>query len=174
VANEVEAFNVRMCEQMGWSQYLTGEGGGDYPPPKTIALSQQSQKSVAAVAGAAKKIWSGIRTLNDWIDSGEPAVPKEEAERRAAICVACPLNGEGGLEKIFTAPASEAIRRQFEKLESRKLSTSHDAKLNICMACHCPMRLKVWTPFHFIKEQLSEATLNDLKKGRNCWIVEGL
>lgn len=172
VANEVENFNVAICQRMGWTNYITGDTGVA-PIPKPMA-PQQTPGEVAAAAGKAKIIWSGVRTLNSWIDSGEPAVEQAEAERRAGICTECPMNGKGGLERFFTAPASEAIKRQFEKLESRKLATSHDAKLGVCEACYCPLKLKVWAPIRFIKDNLSDSVITELRKGKNCWILAAL
>ena len=137
VCREVDTFNARLCTANGWTKFVLDQGAAP-PPPKS--LSPQHQSNVAAAAGTARRIWAGVRTLNDWIDSGEPAVEQGEADPRAAICVVCPLNGQGGLEKWFSIPASEAIKRQFQKLESRKLATPHDAKLGICMACTCPMK----------------------------------
>lgn len=172
VADEVEEFNVRICSQMGWTSYITGDlGVAPVPKPMTPA---RSQSEVAAAANKAKTIWAGVRTLNGWLDSGEPAVTQAEAERRAGVCVACPLNGKGGLERFFTAPASEAIKRQFEKLGERKLATSQDDKLGICEGCYCPLKLKVFTPIHFIKDNLSDDTIEELRKGKDCWILAEL
>ncbi len=170
VQKEVEEFNVKVCQAMGWTGYIETDAGGS--PPKSQALSQTAQSGVAAAAGQIRKIWAGLKTLDQWIDSGGPAVAAEESERRAAICVQCPLNGEGDFTKWFTIPASEAIRRQIGRMESRKLTTSHDSKLGICTACLCPMKLKVHAPFEFIKAHLSPEVIKDLDNGKNCWILE--
>lgn len=170
VADEVDAYNAKICEHMGWTKFIITASNAP-PPPKFKALTHQDQKQLGVVAGHARKIWAGVKTLNDWIDSGEPAVSKELSESRAKICVACPLNGEGGLEVWFTKPAADAIRRQFEKLESRKLTTTQDAKLNVCTACSCPLRLKCHTPMKFIKPHLTDEVINELAKGKSCWIL---
>lgn len=170
VANEVEAYNANVCAIMGWTDYITAPVG-EPPPPKYRPPTAEQQKQVSAAGAKVRKIWAGVKTLNDWIDSGVPAVPQEKAEARAAVCVACPKNGQGDFTKWFTAPAAEAIRRQQEKLSSRKLATSLDDKLGVCEACLCPLRLKAWTPFPFIKAHLSEAVLRDLETAPACWIV---
>lgn len=174
VSDEVDAFNTKVVMMMpGGARFVTDPGGGA-PPPFYQAPSPQQQNALLAAASKARKLWSGIKSGNDWIDSGEPAVAQEEAERRASVCVACPLNGQGGLEKFFTVPAAEAIRRQFSKIEGRQLATSQDDKLGICDACFCPMKLKVFTPMKFVKAHLTDAVIDELCKGNNCWIVAAL
>jgi hypothetical protein len=173
VENELDFFNASVCAAQGWTQYIATDQPGAPSLPKALP-SQHQSGAIAAAANTAKRIWSGVKTLNSWIDSGEPAVPAPESERRAGICVTCPLNGQGGLEAFFSVPASEAIKRQFTKLESRKLATPHDAKLGVCSACSCPLKLKVHTPMHFIKEYLQPDVIAELRKGNNCWIIAAL
>lgn len=168
VSEDVDAFNAAICERMGWTDYIMMPSTSA-PAPKFKALSPQSGKDIAAAAGLAKKIWQGVKTLNDWIESGEPAVPTEQSESRAQVCAACPMNGEGGLEKWFTAPASVAIKKQFEKLESRKLSTTVDAKLGVCKACSCPLKLMVHTPLKYKLAHMGEETRKALD--HSCWVL---
>jgi len=170
VENELDRFLANVCLQMGWAEgYVMDIGGG--PPPKLRPPSQKEVSQLSAVAANVKKIWSGVRTLNDWIQSGEPAVDAAESERRATICVACPLNAEGGLEKWFTQPAAAVIKRQFEQLSERKLTTSLDDKLNVCQGCLCPMKLKVHVPAKYAKAHLTDAVIDALRKGKDCWVL---
>jgi len=171
VANEVDEYNALRCFQMGWNNFIVQLQGAS-PPPKSLSPHQQGQ--VAAVAGRVKKIWAGIKTLNDWIDSGDDPVPKVQSETRAAACASCPQNGEGDFSKWFTAPASEAIKKQLERLSQLNLSTSLDEKLNICSVCLCPLKLKVQTPMAYIKKHLSDQVFDELKRVPGCWIVSEL
>lgn len=168
VADEVDAYNAAICERMGWTNYISVPAT-PVPSPKFKALSPQSEKQLSAAAGKAKKVWQGVRTLNDWFESGEPAVPAEQSESRAKTCVACPLNGKGGLEEWFVKPAAAAIKLQFAKLSERKLSTTVDEQLNVCTACICPLKLKVHTPLEFISPHMGEETRRALDLG--CWIL---
>jgi hypothetical protein len=170
VANEVEQFNIRVCLQHNWTDYLDGLDVGGGLPPKSTHPSQQEVLQVSAAAGKAKKIWSGVRTLNDWIDSGEPPVPAELSAARAVVCAACPKNTQGDFTSWFTKPAAGAIKKQIERLAERKLSTPSDAAINICEVCLCPLKLKVHTPVSYIKAHLTNEVLNDLKSAPNCWI----
>lgn len=173
VGNEVDAYNAMICMSMGWTKFIV-QGGGFEPAPKSQPLSQIDPRQLNAAAGRVRKIWSGVRITNDWIDSGEPAVPSEVSAARAAICAECPINGKGDFTTWFTIPAAESIKRQIQKVSERNLSTPSDEKLNICTACLCPLKLKVHTPIHFIKPHTSEEVLADLRKNPKCWIVSEL
>jgi hypothetical protein len=169
VAEEVDAFNAAICERMGWLDFITQPQAGVAPSPKFKALSPQSEKQLSVAAGKIKKVWQGVKTLSEWIDSSEPGVPQELAEARARVCVACPLNGQGGIETWFTKPAAEAIKFQLSRMADRKLSTMVDAQLNVCVACLCPLKLKVHTPLEFISQHMDDATRASLDT--KCWIL---
>jgi len=171
VANEVEAFNVRMAQAMGWTSYLTSEGGAGSPLPPSLASRQTSPGQVAAVAAKVKKIWSGVRSINEWLDGNVPAVPQEQSDKRAAVCAACPKNEQGGFEKWFTVPASTAIKNQIEKAAGRNLKTASDDKLNLCAVCLCPLKLMVHVPLEIKLNHLTaevEAELREVKPP--CWV----
>lgn len=171
VASDVDAFNAAICERMGWTSYITNPVAGAPQSPKFKALSPLSQSQLVAVAGKAKKVWSGVKIISDWEEAGYPAVDQSMADSRAKTCSECPLNGKGDFTKWFTVPAAEAIKRQVEKFNLRKLSTPHDGNLGVCEACSCPLRTKVFCPIEFVKKHTGEEILNDLKNGKNCWIV---
>lgn len=168
VADEVDAFNAAICERMGWNDFISQQAPAP-PTPKFKALSPLAEKQISAVAGKVKKVWQGVKTINDWIESGEPAVPTEVSQKRAETCAACPINGKGGLEEWFTKPAAAAIKLQFNKLSQRKLSTTVDEQLNVCSGCLCPLRLKVHAPLEFIIPHMGDETRRALDPG--CWIT---
>lgn len=168
VANEVDEFNAAICERMGWTTYIMLPSVSQ-PSPKFKALSPLDQKQISVVAEKVKKVWQGVKSLNDWIESKEPAVEPELAEKRAHVCVACPMNGKGGLEEWFTKPASDAIRNQFAKLSERKLATTLDDQLNVCTACLCPLKLLVQTPLKYKLAHMGQETRNALHS--DCWVL---
>lgn len=174
VANEVEQFNVNLCLKHGWMNYLEGMEVGSVAPPKSRPPSPANVENVAVAAGASTKIWSGIKTLNEWIHAGGQPVDASISERRAAVCVACPKNTAGDFTSWFTRPAAGAIKKQIEQLAERKLSTPHDAKLNVCDICLCPMKLKVHAPVEFIKAHMIDSVLADLQQVPGCWIPQEL
>ena len=171
VADEVDAYNSRLCLEHGWQHFLVDGAMPSRPVPKVSAPSPSEKKELAAVAGRVEKIWTGIKTLNEWIDSGEPAVESGLSAQRAAVCAKCPKNGPGDFTSWFTRPAAAAIKRQMERLEQRQLSTPDDARLNVCEVCLCPLRLKVHTPMKYVLPHLSAAVQADLRAVPGCWIM---
>ena len=170
VAMEVEMFQVKVCLSAGWTSYLTDSGGGA-GVPFSKAQSLANQKQLSAAVGAVKKLWAGVKSLNAWIDSGEPPVDIELAEKRAATCVQCKLNGKGDFSRWFTVPVASAIKRQQEILLQREIKTSQDDKINVCEGCLCPLKVKVHTPMKFIAPNMTPEIINDLKPGNNCWVL---
>jgi hypothetical protein len=95
------------------------------------------------------------------------------AERRASVCVNCPKNEPGDLTRFFTVPASEAIRKQLERAHLLKLHTQSDSQINVCGACLCPLRLKVWFPISFILKHMTDDVKAELQpESPRCWILD--
>jgi len=165
----VDSYNATLCAAMGWDDYiLPGEGGSAIPksePPR------QNLASLRAAAGLVKDLIAGAQSLTEWIDSDVPPVPRDCATQRAEICVDCPKNSPEDLTKWFTVPAAELIKRQIEKAQSRALSTMHDEHLNLCTACHCPLKLKCHVPIAWITKRLTPEQFVKLKEAPACWIL---
>jgi hypothetical protein len=162
VADEVDAYNTKLCLDHGWLNYITGEGGAG-PPPKPLPPSLR-RSAGNAVAGS--------EVLVEWIASGAQAVPPGQSSARAAACAACPLNRSGDLLSWFTKPVSEAIRAAISLKNEWKLITPFDEQLGVCSACGCPMKLKVHVPTANIALGMSPAELSELHS--SCWIPQEL
>lgn len=165
VANEVDAYNDARCRAHGWLNYVTG----DQTVPFPVAPRPFSPRRGVVVGTTLKHVSAGVKTLLDWLGSGGRPVEQALAEKRATVCMTCPQNGTGGLEHYFTVPASQAIKLQLEIKNDLKLATSHDAILNVCEACSCPLKLKVWCPLDHILKEMDEAT--KAKLDPRCWIL---
>lgn len=162
IEEEVDAYNTRLCVGMGWTDYITGEGGSAAAARPFPAAPQRSAlSSVRAVA-------AGAGVIINWLRSGAEAVPQELAEKRAAICAPCPLNYKGDWTSLFTVPVSAAIQREINKRRDWKLSTSRDAELGVCDGCLCPMKLKIHMPLERITTKLPAEVKAALVP--NCWI----
>lgn len=75
------------------------------------------------------------------IDNGGKVVSKEEAERRAAICVNCPKNAPlKGVCNFCAGLMTWAVRL------AGNLNTSKDEDLHQCQICSCQLRLAVHIP----------------------------
>jgi hypothetical protein len=161
VGNELEQYNrLRL-------------GLPTQPSPKSVPPASQPQMSgaVQGAVAAVKKIAAGAALLMDWEESGLPPVAPEVSEARAAICATCPKNESGkSLTEYFTVPLSNLIKRRYERLEQMSLKTSHDAKLSVCQACLCPLRLKCHSPIEIILKHLKPAQRAELDP--RCWITK--
>lgn len=169
IAEEVDAYNAHICESHGWTDYInSGQGGAAVPFSQEPPQQQHHHPPVASISQKVRSVAAGGEALVDWITSGAEAVPKEQAERRAATCAKCPLNGKGGWEKWFTVAVSNAIRAALRHKKEFNLSTPDDDKLGVCEACTCPMTLKVHVPFEKFYSKMPQADKDALHK--DCWI----
>lgn len=158
----VDRFNAQICLNMGWKQYVIDDGPAASDAPKSLPPLHRSSRFARLVAGA--------RTLADWLGSGGQPVAIDLADKRAEICATCPANRPGDLGDFFTKAASEVIQSQLEKRKELQLSTKHDSSLNVCVACGCPLKLKVHVPLSHIAAKMSEETKAELDK--RCWILK--
>ena len=156
---------MRILQIKGADIYVTFSGSA--PPPKMIL-----PRSLAASVDAGTNLASGLELLTDWLGSGKKPVKKEQAESRAQTCTGCPMNKPGDWKAIFTNPASAAIRKMLSMKHDLKLETSVDDKLEICEACLCPLRLKVWCDISLIRSHTSQDQLAQFHEG--CWIKKEL
>lgn len=165
VLQEVKAYNVAVCVQQGWNDYLLGGSEAIVPFPTTQPGLLQRARRVAA----------GASTVVSWRADGAPTVPQELANRRAAICTGgddpekkCKMNGSGGLEAYFTVPVANAVRAEVEHKKKMKLETPSDEHLGVCTACDCPLTLKVWLPLDRILSKMAPDQQAALAP--QCWI----
>lgn len=166
VLQEVTQYQVAVCVRNNWNDYLLGgsESTAFFPPPTPPTLFQKARNVVA-----------GKEAIVTWIEDGAPVVSQELANKRAGICTggddpskACPMNGKGGLERYFTVPVANAIRKQIERKKEMKLETPMDEMLGVCEACTCPLVLKPWMPLEYILKKLLPEQAAALSP--QCWI----
>lgn len=161
IAEEVDSHIAATLEALGQTDFITGSAGGAAQVPFPQPQHRPAFNVLKSAAGA-----SGI--IVEWISSGAEAVPQDQAEYRASVCAACPLNEKGDWTSFFTVPVSAAIRAALNKRSEMKLSTSFDEKLNVCSACLCPMKLKVHVPLEKFISKMSQESKNSLHE--LCWI----
>lgn len=163
---ELDQYNAKICLDHGWTDFVA-MNVGEPTPPKSLPPLQHLAQSVARGVAAVRV---GATTLASWFGEGGRPVSKEEGERRAAICAVCPKNGKGDWTRWFTEAASNLIRRQIEFGQSLNLTTSVDPQLNVCEACSCPIKLKVWVDLKHILANTTEET--KAKLDPSCWITK--
>lgn len=171
ICAEVDAYNASLAQRMGWTDFYIGGPDPNLPAPQ---VTGGSLSKLASAAASVSRLAQGYKAIKEWKASEDPPVPAEHAERRAAVCVQCPMNQGGQLTDFFTVPLAERIRKDMEDLHKRGLHTQFDAALFTCKACSCPLGLKVWIPTQFIAPTIDAATKDKLRQGNNCWIVSEL
>ena len=144
---------------------------GALPPDQAPSPSFFPQRSslpdrVVAAAGNIKRAAQGTAVVLDWLTSGGAPVAQELANKRAAICVACPKNVDGSW--YTTAPA-ELIKSTLEARKDLTLATPSDAALKSCDICRCMNRLKVWCPLEHIVAKTRPEIMAEFPSF--CWIA---
>lgn len=114
-----------------------------------------------------RKLHVGASTLVDWFGGGACPVDLKVADMRASVCVRCPMNQSGSWHDRWGEYA-DTVLGVFWWLKTKGCETDKDERLHICMACDCPMKVKVWVPRDVIDRHLSEETKNKLWS--ECWM----
>jgi hypothetical protein len=99
--------------------------------------------------------------------SGSVAVPQEEANRRAEVCINCGLNG------TMLAPCSgcDAIKKATIALAGN-LTTPYDDRLQSCLICHCFNAVAVHIPLEIQNQSWNEQQklqFQAAKQSYSCW-----
>lgn len=96
--------------------------------------------------------------LVKWLSGRELATP-QEANRRAAICMACPLRDRfHGCSKC-----REVIRHVIDPPDLEVDMGRETA----CLACGCYLPAKVWVPYEYLEEQRGMFPFH-----QSCWMLE--
>jgi hypothetical protein len=139
-----ERVQGEMCEQNNWGPYTCEYVEAGPPKPQRSLNANDLRNFLAVLSG-----WLGTREL----------VPQEEAERRSAICAACPRNvavaGCYGCQGIVSIISQVVGRR----------NTEHDNKLQGCSVCGCENRAQVHVPL----DVLAKGVTPEMKFPEWCW-----
>ncbi len=106
---------------------------------------------------------SATKALGTWFLKGTPKVAQEEADRRAKICLSCPMNQnfDG-----CTTCAEKDLREAIASFMGTS-KTPFDANLHTCYGCGCTLKAAVWFPLAILQSNTPadvRATLPD-----HCW-----
>lgn len=166
VANELDDFQcARLANDPVW---CIAEGISNFSG--RLPVRRQPEDVKGAVAGASKFLknsTAGIGLYLEWFGDGKPVAP-EVAETRAKACLQCPKHVPGTVFQRFSKAAAVEIMTVFGVLNDLQLKTSVDEQLQICDACDCPMKAKVWCPLPIIKGHLRPEAFAALWE--QCWI----
>lgn len=145
------------------------------PEPSNVpfpASSSHNPSVVGAVAADIKRAAQGTTVALDWIQAGGEPVAQDLAERRAAICVACPKNVRGAW---FTEAPANLLRSAIKGWQSLRgntfaFETAQGDKLKSCDVCKCLMQLKVFCPLDHILQRTKPEIMAEFPP--NCWIAK--
>lgn len=138
-----------------------------FPVNRSLFASGAAGVAVADAMNGLKRAAAGTAVVMDWLTSGGNPVAQDLADKRAAVCVACPRNVDGSW---FTTAPAELIKKTLEARKDLKLETPQDAALKSCDVCKCLNRLKVWTPLEFITSKTKPEIMAEFPS--NCWIAK--
>lgn len=115
------------------------------------------------VSARAVKEATALKTVRLKWDQDRFLVPMAEVERRAEICVKCPLNYQG-----FCTTCNGLKDYVVEAIGDRRSTV--DAKLGVCSICSCLLKAKV----HISLEALNAArkSPDEGQYPPNCWLFK--
>jgi len=109
---------------------------------------------------------AGMAVFGHWASLGMPLVSQVEADRRAAVCVSCPLN-----VNIAGCAACLKMASLITGAVAQKKGT-YDDRLRACAVCHCALKAKTWFPMDILESRDGEADRQRLYPDF-CWLKQG-
>ncbi len=155
----VDSYNAQRMVAGGYFGFVDLEGS---PPTYVGGMSRSGPGVVAAAV-------SGLAVYRELFSNQSVPVAREEAERRASVCVVCPQNRVGSLRDWFIETTAKGITDLFGIMKDLDLTTSVDAKLGTCVACRCPTRAKVFVGMDTINRHMKPEVR--AKLDASCWIT---
>lgn len=167
IEKDVQEYNVQRCLAHGWLDFLD-MADGTFHPSATIVEKKTLLRSAVAVVETTK---AGIGVWMDFVGSGGVPVEAKLAEERAAICVQCPHNKQGGLKNFFIEAAVKEIQQVLGIFKDLDVKTKQDDKLGVCELCLCPLKGKVHVPLNHIQDRLTADVREKLTGVKHCWVI---
>jgi len=168
VANDVDLYNSQRMVAGGYLGFVDLEGAN--PEKKT---SSGLMGKLRNAAGAVGNIKTALAIYRDLFGPEGKVVAKEEAERRAAVCLECPRHDTtGGLTKYFVKEAARELMLVAGMLKDMDVTTSLDDKLGVCEVCECPMIAKVHCRNEILKKHIKSDQVAKLHE--SCWIPSAI
>lgn len=152
---------MRMQKIRGADSYIVE----DQSPNPNLSAPQRRSGVVGRVSNAV----SGARVLESWFGSGGRPVAADLAQRRADVCLQCPLNKLGDFWQRTEASVASGLRSLLEFKGDLNLKTHGEESLHSCQACDCWMPLKIWVPLSHIAANTTPETRASLDP--SCWVL---
>lgn len=110
-------------------------------------------------------VLQGTRTLFAWMAGGRQLVDASLSERRASVCVACPMNQE---PEGCTSCNAKTTREVVTQIVGTRQTSLHN-QLKACKVCSCWLAAKVQLPHAVLWNHMPPALKEQLPA--SCWLV---
>jgi len=155
----IDQYNAQRMVAAGYLGFVELEGD---PPASSGGMRRGAHGVVAAAV-------SGLAIYRELFSGKSKPVERAEAERRAVVCVECPLNKQGGLKEWFVEHVAKGITELYGIMSDLNLTTSRDKELGTCTACLCPTKAKVHVDLTMIQRHMKSEVIAKLDP--KCWII---
>ena len=108
---------------------------------------------------------NGTRVMVAFKMAGSPLVDRTEAERRAQICIRCPMNQ--GFAKSCTGTCAEL--QAVVASVTGHIGTQYDANLHACGICGCFLQSAIHLPLEIQCKGVSDQMKRQFANVPNCW-----
>lgn len=107
----------------------------------------------------------GTSVMMSFKRNGSEIVPREEAERRARICLSCPWNQP--FAKPCTGICQELLNLVRWVIDSQ--GTQYDKDLHSCGICGCFLQASIWLNLSDQCVGVTDGMKEQFKTVNNCW-----
>lgn len=108
----------------------------------------------------------GSQVMLSFYAAGKPLVLREEAERRAKICLSCVYNAG------YSKPCSIGICRELREVVGSVINhvgTQYDKDLHVCHVCSCYNAAQIWIPYDILDKGLTDEMRVQFSLVEHCW-----
>lgn len=141
----------------GWQEELESEICKNYGPETCRYVDETPNTEPRSIHISDVKNF--LRVVGTWMSGGGGFVPQEEAERRAAICAACPKN-----QTIEGCTACSNLVSTVTSVLGDRV-TKFDGQLKGCAVCSCSNVAQVHIPLEVLHKGVTE----DMEFPSHCW-----
>jgi len=143
--------------QLGWQKVVEDSMCENYDPVFWHFVDETPGGAPRSIGVA--DVINFLKVLATWTKDSREFVPQEEAERRAAICSACPKN-----VPIENCTVCAALGANVAAVLGDR-ATGRDGELKACQVCGCSNQGQV----HFPLSVLQKGITADMVWPSHCW-----
>lgn len=144
----LEDIHEQICNRLGPEHCRPNKGEDWRPIKRDFTRNLDSEQAVAFTKG-----------FIEFVKGHGETVAEPEAQRRAEICRSCPLN--------MKAEGCAGCSTLYHLINAVLPSGRQLPGLDLCAACGCGLKAKVWMPFSVIEAADSG---RGLVYPSNCWL----